>query len=85
MGAGERSRRAVATTVDALDTLNCPECMRPMAPVIGAWWCGGAEARRLPSVGGPGVMSLAYGRMLDSGEHEWPAGIRRRLHRTPRR
>ena len=48
MGAGERSRRAVATTVDALDTLNCPECMRPMAPVIGAWWREGCRVSAVP-------------------------------------
>jgi hypothetical protein len=22
-----------------LDTPNCPKCLEPMEPVVGAWWC----------------------------------------------
>lgn len=25
--------------MDDLDTPTCPECLHPMEPVVGAWWC----------------------------------------------
>lgn len=25
--------------MDDLDSPNCPRCLHPMEPVVGAWWC----------------------------------------------
>lgn len=26
--------------LDDLGVPNCPTCLEPMQPVVGAWWCG---------------------------------------------
>ena len=31
-----------------LDTPNCPVCLEPMQPVVGAWWCAGCRVSVQP-------------------------------------